>query len=951
MLARSMALDGACARRVGVDKWCEKVHQPQHHVGHVARARTRVRASPRPSADERTSATMASMSRAREREAVAALGKEPVGGAALGGAKALAWLKDACARAADRVVLEALKGEGAFVVDAFDVTREIAAGARGTAPSENVRLALAHRPTTNPMFLRAAYDALSCALGSDSAAKASETWTQLRASVVLEKNKRKVKAKNAKDDVKNASTSAMIERVSTFANRGKELLALEREEEIASTSSARYDNDDDASDEYRAREVANGLVVVGATRGADGASLLVFKSFNDKDIPNHALTVGDRVSIDVIGNISDAKPSYDSFDEAEADVAVSTSREATVRFLGDAMDARVSARLRDATSITLEYDERDATGIIRELAGKVLSLTRVPDLTTYERQVKALDALMAATVATRSNPACSRVISAVFDAARTAEWRDDNVNTATDVEAATSAPFATVSVESLAKIVPLTSSAETFDASQIVASRAASTSKYPVVCIQGPPGTGKTAVVVEIIAQAIARGERVLACAPSNLAVDNLVERLAGVSGVRPVRVGAPERISAAALSSSLDAQVTAYSEAFFAQQRLDSQDAASRLRRMMQRANDGTKMSKAERATLEADIDALKAHQRKLTKTGTKRRKLATSSILRGANVVLATNAGAGADAIQMLPPFDLVVVDEAAQASEPSTWIPLARARRAVLIGDPKQLAPIVRSREAAHAGLARSLMSRLMSKTSTSTPDASESLGVLSVALDTQYRSHEAISSWCSVESYNGRLRAAESVKDGLLCHLPGVLQTPVTTTPMFMLSTRSNVGRVPVECIERRVGGSYINEGEATIVASHVLLMLKSGVKASDIAVISPYAAQVRLLRAVLSSALEDVQDSASVEVSSIDAFQGREAQAVVISMVRANRARDVGFLADARRMNVAVSRAKRHVSIVGDHKTITNDAFLERLVKHVEGVGSFRTNSSYLDAPL
>jgi predicted DNA helicase len=950
MFARSMALDGACARRVVVDKWCEKVHRPKHCDGHVARARTRVRASPRPGADERTSSTMASMSRAREREADAALGKEPVGGAALGGAKALAWLKDACARAADRVVLETLKGEGSFSFDTFDVTREIAASARGTAPTENVRLALAHRPTTNPMFLRAAYDALSRALGGDSAAKASETWAQLRTSVVLEKNKRKVKAKNAKDDVKNASTSATIDRVSTFVNRGKELLALEREQEIASTSSVRY-GDDDASDEYRARDVANGLVVVGATRGADGASLLVFKSFNDKDIPNHALTVGDRVSIDVIGNISDAKPSYDSFDEAEADVAVSTSREATVRFLGDAMDARVSARLHDATSITLEYGERDATGIIRELAGKVLSLARVPDVTTYERQVKALDALMAATAATRSNPACSRVINAVFDASRTAEWRDDDLNSITDVDAATSAAVATVSVESLANIVPLTPSAETFDASQIVASRAASTSKYPVVCIQGPPGTGKTAVVVEIIAQAIARGERVLACAPSNLAVDNLVERLAGVEGVRPVRVGAPERISTAALSSSLDAQVTAHSEAFFAQQRLDSQDAALRLRRMMQRANDGTKMSKAERATLEADIDALKAYQRKLTKTGTKRKKLATSSILRGANVVLATNAGAGADAIQTLPPFDLVVVDEAAQASEPSTWIPLARARRAVLIGDPKQLAPIVRSREAAQAGLARSLMSRLMSKTSTSSPDASESIGVLSVALDTQYRSHEAISSWCSVESYNGRLNAAESVKDGLLCHLPGVLQTPVTTTPMFMLSTRSNGGRVPVECIERRVGGSYINEGEATIVASHVLLLLKSGVKASDIAVISPYAAQVRLLRAVFSSALEDVQDSASVEVSSIDAFQGREAQAVVISMVRANRARDVGFLADARRMNVAVSRAKRHVSIVGDHKTITNDAFLERLVKHIEGVGSFRTNSSYLDAPL
>ena len=823
----------------------------------------------------------------------------------------------------------------------FDVTREIVAAARGRASGVDAERALAHRPTMNPLFLRMAYEELLKEFKDGDMVKTSEVWMRVRENVVLTKNETKWREREAKKAADPRFEANAI-RVSAFARRGKELLDIERESEAKEAS-----GEVEVERGGEGKSLASGVVVVGAARDATGAKLLVFRSFDGRDIDVNNVHVGDCVSIDVVGCSVEPTISYDGADEGdENDMA----KRATVRFMGNALDKRAASRLGDPTSITLEHED-DEMAMLRAFSGKILRLTRVPDVTTYERQIRALDVLASIPAATRSTPCSSRIVNAVFDQGRIAEWRSESIG---DEE---SPPMTTVvSPKSLAN--PSSSvTGVSFDVSQLLALRAASTKSYPVVCVQGPPGTGKTSVVVEIIAQAVARGERVLACAPSNLAVDNLVERLDGIERVRAVRVGAPERISTAALSSSLDARVAADSEAFFAQQRLESQDVANKLRIHIQRAQ-SAKMPKSEREKLQQDIDELKKQQRALSKSGTKRKKLATTSILRESNVVLTTNAGAGVDFVQTLPPFDLVVIDEAAQATEPLSWIPLVRGRRAVLIGDPRQLAPIVLSREAADSGLARSLMSRLMpdpaalpERQDEWTVDAYESLGVLSLTLATQYRSHEAISSWSSTESYGGRLRAADAVKSGLLCDLPGVQRSPVTTTSMFMLSTRSVYGRIPFECIERSIGGSFINEGEATITAAHVMLMLKSGVKPSDIVVISPYAAQVRLLRAVLTAALEGIEGADEVEVSSIDAFQGRESQSVVISMVRANSERIVGFLADNRRMNVAVTRAKRHVSIIGDHKTITSDPFLARLVKHVEAVGSFKTNSDYLDSPL
>ena len=871
------------------------------------------------------------------------------------------WLRRACDDVAEDVVRGVIEGGGEWSREdgmvGFDLTAATTAAARrgGEAPNATCGAAIAHRATTNPMFLRAAFERLvrDGFDGDEARAKESAAWGWIRGAIAKRSSggdradaaRAKRMAKTEDDgtaDVAERAREATRVRVSAFVERGRELLAIERAREMEMAAETAVDREDvedvdDESSGFVSEEssefgaAVSGLRLVGATRGSDGKALVVLRAADGEAIAMNSLTVGDRVTISAYGD------EFASANESADGSAATFSSEATVRFMGDALNATAKGRYGDASSISLEYAD-DEQALVRALSGLEICLSRAPDETTYERQARALDILESIPAVKRSKPACLRVVKTIFSEDRPAMWRD-----ARDFYGGDGAGFAAVPTKSLKRVDAQSLATKTsFDESQVLALRAAASTNYPVVCIQGPPGTGKTSVVVEIIAQAAARGERVLACAPSNLAVDNLVERLDGVTDVRAVRFGAPERISAAALSCSLDAKVSEATELFFQTQRVESSETSTKLRALMDRYQKATNVPKKQREKLQSEIEALKKKLKTTVSAGTKHRKASQAKILREANVVLATNAGAGMDTVQQLPPFDLVVVDEAAQASEPLSWIPLVRGRRAVLIGDPCQLAPVVRSLEAVEAGLARSLMSRLMPAPENLDDEddgwnarAYASSGVLTLTLSTQYRSHETISSWSSREAYGGRLRAAESVRGALLRDLPGVQDTQITRIPMLMITARSPYGRIPAECNERRVGGSYINEGEATTAAAHVLMMLKAGVRASDIAVISPYAAQVRLLRSVLAVALEDVEGADAVEISSIDSFQGREAECVIISTVRSNARRGVGFLSDNRRMNVAVTRGKRHVTIIGDDKTIMGDAFLRRLVEHIE----------------
>ena len=296
-----------------------------------------------------------------------------------------------------------------------------------------------------------------------------------------------------------------------------------------------------------------------------------------------------------------------------------------------------------------------------------------------------------------------------------------------------------------------------------------------------------------------------------------------------------------------------------------------------------------------------------------------AVESVLGSADVLCATTTALDSQILGVRR-FDLLVIDEACQSTEPSCWIPLLRCDRVVLAGDHCQLPPTVVSQEAAAEGFGVSLFERLMALYG---PDVARRLKV-------QYRMHGSIMEFSSREFYEGDLEADRSVCSHLLADLPGVAALPLTQSPLEFLDT---AGAGFDEELEPD-GESRLNRQEAELVRRKVQELMEAGVAAGDVAVVAPYAAQVRLLRERLATA--------GLEIDSVDGFQGREKEAVVISLVRSNPKGEIGFLGDLRRMNVAMTRAKRKLIVVGDSATLARDPFYRRMIEYFEGRGAYRT---------
>ncbi|NXA37648.1 SMBP2 protein, partial [Eudromia elegans] len=409
--------------------------------------------------------------------------------------------------------------------------------------------------------------------------------------------------------------------------------------------------------------------------------------------------------------------------------------------------------------------------------------------------------------------------------------------------------------------------------------------------IHGPPGTGKTTTLVEIVLQAVQRGLKVLCCAPSNVAVDNLAERLAG-SGARIVRLGHPARLLEPLQQHALDAVLA----------RGDGARIVADIRREIDQACVPKKtQDKGERSHFLSEIKVLRKELKE-------REEAAMTAALTHASVILATNTGASPDGpLKVLPErhFDVVVLDECAQALEASCWIPLLRAPKCILAGDHKQLPPTIVSHKAAAEGLSLSLMERLV-----------ERLGDKATRMLTvQHRMHEAIMGWASAEMYGGRLSAHPAVAQHLLRDLPGVAATEETTVPLLLIDTAG-------------CGLFELEEGDEQ----------SKGNPASG----ARLCFQVDMLRKHLCHRYPEL------EVKSVDGFQGREKEAVVLSLVRSNRKGEVGFLAEERRVNVAVTRARRHVALVCDSRTVSSQPFLRRLVEHFGRHGEVRSAFEYLD---
>jgi len=460
--------------------------------------------------------------------------------------------------------------------------------------------------------------------------------------------------------------------------------------------------------------------------------------------------------------------------------------------------------------------------------------------------------------------------------------------------------------------------------------------------IHGPPGTGKTTTAVEVIQQCVGRGESVLATAASNTAVDNIVEGVVE-QGVDVVRLGHPARISEALHAHTLDARI-ADNETYQNSQKkreaafdsLDRQDTftvpSGRWRRGMsdQRIKDlagqgrGSRGVPAEKIQEMAEWIELREQADDLFAQAERLEREAIDEVLEAADVVCSTNSTAGSDLLGVPAnpdeerasrngPFDTLVIDEATQATAPSCWIPLVQARRAILVGDHKQLPPTILNQEAAQNGLQHTLFERLAyhHETDPEKPDSIRSL------LRTQYRMHQSIMGFSSAFFYDGRLAADDTVQRHTLDDL-GVSVEPLSGTRREILDPEAPLVFVDTSSIdapEHQRSGSHSRENprEADVVARLVTDVIEAGLPPTNIAVISPYDDQVdRLERQIGRDA---------VEVDTVDGFQGREKEAVFISLVRSNDQGRIGFLRDRRRFNVALTRAKRKVVVVGDPTTL------------------------------
>lgn len=427
-----------------------------------------------------------------------------------------------------------------------------------------------------------------------------------------------------------------------------------------------------------------------------------------------------------------------------------------------------------------------------------------------------------------------------------------------------------------------------------------------VAIIHGPPGTGKTTTVVELIVQSILRGDKVLACAPSNTAVDNLVEKLIGLKQ-RVVRIGHSARITERLRACSLDSLVEKHENMSVIREMQREIDSLYRQAEKFSRA----KPAFGQKRGLRDEAKRLRSYVKLLEQQ-------AVDHILENADCICGTTTF-DENLIRDLR-FDVCVIDEACQSVEPGCWLPIAFAERFVLSGDHCQLPPTVVSTDAAREGFDLSLMERVTNLL----PNECTQL------LEVQYRMHDHIMAFSSKCFYEDRLVGHSSVRTHLLSDFENVEHNDLTESPITFIDT---AGADWSEELEPE-GESKRNPEEARLVIRLCNQLIESGVDQEDIAVIVPYAAQTRLIKSI--------NRNPDVEIDTVDGFQGREKEAVIISMVRSNSIGEIGFLKDERRMNVAMTRAKRKLVVIGDSATLSNHDFFRDLVEHFESMNAYQS---------
>ncbi|OOQ61695.1 AAA domain-containing protein [Mucilaginibacter pedocola] len=433
--------------------------------------------------------------------------------------------------------------------------------------------------------------------------------------------------------------------------------------------------------------------------------------------------------------------------------------------------------------------------------------------------------------------------------------------------------------------------------------------------VHGPPGTGKTTTIVQAIKSLIKQnGKQVLVVAPSNTAVDLLSEKLAA-EGLNVLRIGNPAGVSEKLNGLTLDSKMATHQYMKDAKQLKKQAAGFKNMAHQYKRS-----FGKRERDQRKALFD--EAHR--IMKEVAKIEQFVIDDLAEKAQVITATLVGCNHYTVRDKK-YHTVVIDEAGQALEPACWIPILKAEKLIMAGDHFQLPPTIKSETAARNGLSTTLLEKCAITHTTAV-----------TLLEEQYRMNEAIMGFSSAEFYGNRLIANASVAKRLLFE---------GDTPM------SFVDAAGCGFDEKPEGTSSINPDEAAFLFKHLDNLAgqiaASSIPFPSIAIISPYKSQVRLLQE-LFEASPLVEHKANISINTIDSFQGQERDVVYISMVRSNNEGTIGFLSDTRRMNVAMTRARKKLVIIGDSATITRLPFYADMLKYAEDIGGYKSAWEYMN---
>ncbi|MBP5561258.1 MAG: AAA family ATPase [Muribaculaceae bacterium] len=423
--------------------------------------------------------------------------------------------------------------------------------------------------------------------------------------------------------------------------------------------------------------------------------------------------------------------------------------------------------------------------------------------------------------------------------------------------------------------------------------------------LHGPPGTGKTTTLVEAINDTLLRETQVLVCAQSNTAVDWISEKLVDC-GVPVLRIGNPTRVNDKMLSFTYEHRFA------------DHPDYPKlwQLRRTMR------EMRRRRRETGE------RFHQRldRLKELAVELEVRINADIFGQVRVIASTLVGA-ANKLLDGQKFGTVFIDEAAQALEAACWVPIRRASRVIFAGDHCQLPPTVKSLEALKGGLGKTLMERIVE-------NKPECVSLLEV----QYRMNDEIMQFSSDYFYHGKMKSAPEVAHRLIHEGDAPILWFDTSTIHLSEDERDDFR-------EQFVGETFgrINKGEANLTLSLLQIYFQRIGKQRilddriDVGIISPYQAQVQYLRRLIKKRAFFKPFRHLISVNTVDGFQGQERDVILISMVRANDTGQIGFLRDLRRMNVAITRARMKLFILGDAPTMTRHPFYRQLFNYIQAV--------------